>query len=204
MPVQRLLFLCFLLLMFAVGPVQAEPNRVDALRFLDRFQNVKVLNGTQNVGAIDLETATNDRLKLSSLRGKWIIMNIWATWCAPCIEEMPTLDRLKMMRASPDFDVLAVSVDLNKSGPRISYFLKRWNIKYIKALYDDTRVANKTLETGVLPVTYVINPQGRAVAVLSGPAHWASEEALAFVDTLQSDPNLFRYYSKQNASRKKP
>lgn len=109
-----------------------------------------------------------------------------------------------MMRGSGQFDTLAVSIDLNKSAERISYFLKRWNIKYLKALYDDTRFISQELDVNALPTSYVINPEGKALAVLYGPAPWASEEALAFIDTLQADPTVLDRYEKQDKSFIKP
>jgi thiol-disulfide isomerase/thioredoxin len=203
MPARHIFLVCAVLALLPL-PAQSEPSIRNTHRFLDGFQDVKVLDGGKDLSAFELETTTGAPLRLGDLKGKWLILNIWATWCAPCIEEMPKLDRLKMMRGSPQFDVLAVSVDLNKSAPRIAYYLKRWKIKYLKALYDDTRKVSKELDTRILPTTYVINPDGKAVAILYGPAHWASEKALSFVDELQNNPGALKRYVKQQNSPRKP
>lgn len=205
MPARLLLFvfLCF----FSWLPMaRAAEDTKAAFRFLDQFEVARVLPEPIDVADIQLETTNpNKPFVFGQQKGKWLILNIWATWCPPCIEEMPKLDRLKMMRGSPEFDVLAVSTDFNKSASRISYFLKRWKIKYLKALYDNMGKSLERLKYHAVPTTYVINKDGLAVAMLQGPENWASEDALAFIDTMQANPDFFNDYVKhQDSLQKKP
>ncbi len=115
---------------------------------------------------------------LADWRGKLLLVNIWATWCAPCKEEMPALDRLEAKLGGERFAVLPISVDqggLNK--PRA--FLGEIGADNLPLLLDQTSRLNFTLEAMGLPATLIIDAQGREIARMIGPAEWDSPEAIA-------------------------
>ncbi len=126
-------------------------------------------------------------LKLESFRGKVVLLNVWATWCAPCRHEMPSLDRLQKDLGSDKFEVVALSID--KSGlPGVKRFLEATGTTNLKAYVDPTTKLSKPLKIVGMPTTLLIDSQGREVGRLTGPAEWDSDAAKALVNkALQQD-----------------
>ena len=114
---------------------------------------------------------------LADWRGKLVLVNIWATWCAPCKEEMPALDRLQAKLGGEDFAVVPISVDrggVNK--PR--GFLEEIGADNLPVLLDQTARMNFKFDVMGLPATIVIDKQGHEIARMVGPAEWDSPEAI--------------------------
>ncbi len=117
---------------------------------------------------------------LADYRGKVILVNLWATWCAPCLEEMPTLDRLKAEVGSDRFDVLAISVD--KEGPEKSQaFLDKVGVEHLALLSDATMSLMFDLRAYGLPTTILFDEEGREIGRVTGPAEWDSDDAKALI-----------------------
>lgn len=117
------------------------------------------------------------------LKGKVVLLNFWATWCAPCVIELPTLDKLQGELGGAKFEVVAVSVDLrgmDKVGP----FWKEKGFKHLAVRLDQRSTMMKAFGTRGLPTTFLVDHEGNVVGYLEGHADWASPEAKA----------LMRYY----------
>jgi len=116
---------------------------------------------------------------LADWHGKVVLLNLWATWCAPCRREMPALDALKAELGGKDFDVVAVSTD--RGG--FDKPMKFWAEMGIKSLglYLDSGDATHGLGVIGMPTTLLIGRDGREVGRLIGPAEWASPEAKALI-----------------------
>ena len=123
--------------------------------------------------------ATGAARTLADWRGKVVLMNIWATWCAPCRKEMPDLEQLQKTLGGADFEVVAISLDRGSAeGPR--KFLQE-TAPGLKLFHEPTaRLANQLKVIG-MPATLLIDGQGREVGRLVGPAKWHSEDALRLV-----------------------
>ena len=123
---------------------------------------------------------------LARFRGNTILLNAWATWCVPCREEMPALDRLQ--GAAPNVTVVALNVDTTKKE-RAKAFFGEIGVKNL-GFYQDTdgksfealRKAGKVLG---LPTTFVVGPDGCEIAALAGPAKWDGDEAKALAEALK-------------------
>ena len=113
---------------------------------------------------------------LEAYKGKWLVLNLWATWCVPCREEMPALD--KLAAGVPKLAVVAVASGPNPV-PAIRSFLDKTGVKRVVVLRDPAQ--NLAHQMGVLglPVTVIVNPEGQEVARLIGGTDWASAEAKA-------------------------
>jgi thiol-disulfide isomerase/thioredoxin len=120
-------------------------------------------------------------ITLADWKGKVVLVNLWATWCAPCRKEMPDLAQLQKDYGGDDFEVVAISVDL-KGAEASSAFLKEIGADNL-ALYTDktTRVMKKLGAIG-LPVTILIDRQGKEIGRLLGPAHWTADEARKLIE----------------------
>ena len=120
---------------------------------------------------------------LSDYQGRVVLLNLWATWCAPCVKELPSLDRLQKELGSDDFIVLALSMDF-KGANVVAPFLKKIGVTHLDVLTDTKSHAMQRLESASLPITFLINKKGKLVARLDGPAEWDSVEAKALIEAL--------------------
>ena len=111
---------------------------------------------------------------LSDLRGKWILVNFWATWCGPCIKEMPDLERFSQSPAAKGLIVLAVSESL-ASHKKIVNFLKKYHITYT-VLNDPFGEVADTYHVRGLPTSALITPNGHLMWVLEGALNFTSPD----------------------------
>ncbi|WP_084440722.1 TlpA disulfide reductase family protein [Acetobacter nitrogenifigens] len=117
---------------------------------------------------------------LADYVGKPVILHLWATWCPPCVTELPTLARLAPQLERDGVVVLAVSLD-RSGAAKVAPFLARIGVTTLPPYYDPTAATAKALDEEALPVTVLIDRQGREVARRSGPVLWeapGAEEAL--------------------------
>jgi thiol-disulfide isomerase/thioredoxin len=134
----------------------------------------------QVMPGFQFEDGSGQPLTLADFAGKVVLLNIWATWCIPCREEMPTLDRLQTELGSLDFEVVALSID--RGGvDAVRKFYGEIGIERL-AIYIDSS-GNAATELGVvgLPTTLLIDRQGREIGRLVGPAEWDSPEMVGFL-----------------------
>lgn len=129
-------------------------------------------------------TADGRTFTFDELRGKTVLVNIWATWCPPCIKEMPSLDRLQKKRGGDDFEVVTISIDRTKYEP--AKFFADNDIQNLAPWHDGSYGIPGNLQLRGYPTTVIYNPEGLEIAVLEGEAEWDSAEALALIDYLLS------------------
>jgi len=128
------------------------------------------------------EAADGATFSLDELRGKTVLVNIWATWCPPCVAEMPSLDRLQALRGGKDFQVVTISIDRTKYDAA-KFFVDN-GIQNLSPWHDGSYGIPGNLQLRGYPTTVIYNPQGREIAILEGEAEWDSSEALALIDYL--------------------
>ena len=116
-------------------------------------------------------------LTLADFRGKVILLNLWATWCIPCIAEMPTLDRLQAKLGGPDFQVIVLAIDIG-GLPLVEKFYRALKLKALGIYVDKTTRARTALGIIGIPTTLLIDRQGREIGRFAGPAEWDSQEAI--------------------------
>ena len=119
-------------------------------------------------------------IKLSKWQGRVVLLNLWATWCAPCRKEMPTLNDVQQQLGSKDFEVVALSVD-RKGLEASSAFLKETGADSLGLYVDATTQSLEDLQAFGLPATLLIDRKGREIGRLLGPAEWNSAEAIALM-----------------------
>lgn len=115
------------------------------------------------------------------LRGKVVVLNFWATWCGPCKEEMPALDRLRRQFDQKDVAVYTITTDLQRDG--IKAFMDHLGLGLPVLLDEDKDVSSAFLVRG-LPTTVLIGRDGKLVGRAVGPRAWDSPEAVALVRAL--------------------
>ncbi len=129
-------------------------------------------------------------MTLADRAGKTVLMNLWATWCAPCRAEMPALDALQKEKGSEKFEVIAVNVDTG-DDTKPKKFLPEIGIQSLGYYRDNTLALFETLKKeGLalgLPVTLLIDGEGCLLASMNGPAEWSSDDAKKLIDQAVGD-----------------
>lgn len=126
------------------------------------------------------EDQSGTTLRLADFRGRVVLLNLWATWCAPCRREMPTLDRLQAMLGGPAFEVVALSVD-REGVPPVAAFYEELGLEALAIYVDSSTRAMRALGALGLPTTLLLDREGNEVGRLLGPAEWDSPEMVAFI-----------------------
>jgi thiol-disulfide isomerase/thioredoxin len=132
------------------------------------------------VPALDFKDGEGNPVALTDFRGKVVLLNIWATWCAPCREEMPALDRLQAELGGPEMDVVALSID--QSGVEaVKGFYKEIGLEHLGIYIDKTGQAGAKLVAIGIPTTLLIDREGRELGRRVGAAEWDSPEMVSFL-----------------------
>jgi peroxiredoxin len=119
--------------------------------------------------------------RLADYKGQVVLINFWATWCAPCRDEMPSIQRLKEKLDGRPFVVLAVNLDEPES--RIRKFLSEMRLDFVVLLDPERRVA-KAWEARILPASFIIGTDGRVRYTLVGEINWDNEHVVARITEL--------------------
>ncbi|MDP4822501.1 MAG: TlpA family protein disulfide reductase [Aestuariivirgaceae bacterium] len=132
------------------------------------------------LGPVSFTDGEGKPLTLADFKGRTVLLNLWATWCAPCRKEMPDLARLQEMLGGGTFEVVAVSVD-RKGAEASDAFLKETGATALKLYLEPTSAILNDLKSIGLPTTILINADGMEMGRLIGPADWASPQAVELI-----------------------
>jgi len=131
---------------------------------------------------ITVNSLKNVPLKLSSLKGKVVLLNFWATWCPPCREEIPSMMKLNSAMAGKPFQMVSVSID-EGGVPDIEAFFKTSGYS-LPTYTDQGGEAAKTYGITGVPESFLIDKNGILVKKVIGPLAWDSPETIAFIEGL--------------------
>ncbi|MEH6579181.1 MAG: TlpA disulfide reductase family protein [Amphritea sp.] len=134
------------------------------------------LENPQPVSEVQISDGAGKRLSLSDFKGKVVLPNLWASWCPPCIRELPALDRLQQRIGDEDFVVVAVSMDSETELAR-QVFVDRLSIKHLKLYTEPAEQLGKVFPVDVLPASFFINRDGQAMSVLRSYVDWDDPQA---------------------------
>ncbi|MGF1563476.1 MAG: TlpA family protein disulfide reductase [Geminicoccaceae bacterium] len=135
------------------------------------------------VAAFTFLDGDDNELTLAAFAGKIVVLNLWATWCAPCREEMPALDNLEAELGGDRFQVVALSVD-RASADKAQAFLDDLGVEHLDLYRDPGSASARALEAPGLPTTVILDGEGREVARVLGIEAWDSDAAVAFFRSL--------------------
>jgi thiol-disulfide isomerase/thioredoxin len=131
---------------------------------------------------LPITTLDGKEVRLSDFRGRVVLLNFWATWCPPCVREMPSLDRLHA-ELGQDVDVLAVSED-SGGAEAVTRFLAKTPVRSMTLYLDRQKRLERAFDTRALPTTFIIDQDGRIRARLDGAAEWDSPEMATLLRSL--------------------
>ena len=127
---------------------------------------------------VTFENAQGKLMNLAEFKGKVVLLNIWATWCPPCVEEMPTLNKLQTLLGGKEFAVVPLSIDKGGIFTVKSFYQDNF-IDHLPIYVDATTHAVDTLDILGTPTTILIDKQGREVARTLGPQNWDKPDVIA-------------------------
>lgn len=163
------------------SPALADVAAADAARAGDmqklNFAEPKVL---PEIGLVGMDDAPRS---LAEYRGKWVLVNFWATWCPPCRKEMPSLDALQGEMGGENLAVVTVATGRN-AVPAITEFFAEAGVTRLPVLRDPKAQLARQMGVAGLPVTVILNPEGEEVGRLIGDADWNGAEARAVLTAL--------------------
>lgn len=154
---------------------------------LDRFakgplKRLEVVEAPPPQPTLEFKMADNQTMTLQDYRGKVVLLNVWATWCPPCVVEMPMLDELQAKRGGDDFQVVTVSNDRIQVEPQ-DFFIQN-GITHLTPWHDATFSLPAKVGARGLPVSIFYDRKGREVARISGEVDWTQDEVDRFIDYL--------------------
>jgi len=170
----------FLILVVAALPAFGiMPENAAAGEVFDLLDSRK-RTAPKDVPDIEFYYEDDKTVKLSNFKGRFVLLNLWATWCPPCVEEMPSLERLQADMRHELVEVIALSEDF-KGLDKVRPFYKELGIKNLLPYADMKNKAMGKLGVRSLPSTIFINKEGKEILRLSGFVNWDSKEIRDFI-----------------------
>lgn len=179
---------CFFLALAAIlliTPADAAPDLARHEAFVKRFSEFEAYDPPKPLPFLNLRDLSGEKTVIGLSGGQWVLVNFWAVWCPPCVEELPTLQALREARSGDDFNITLISLDFPDSASDLRKLMTRRGIApETQTLYTrDTGIWDQLSIAGV-PTTLLIGPDGAIHYKLVGDMDWSAKETLAFIDDL--------------------
>jgi thiol-disulfide isomerase/thioredoxin len=129
---------------------------------------------------LEIQNADDKPMKLSDFKGKVVLLNFWATWCTPCVKEMPSLDRLQAAFPKDKFLIVALSID-GPTRPKVAPFYKDQKLANLGIYFDKGRKTMQGLDVTLLPTSILVDASGRELGRIEGDADWDMPESIALM-----------------------
>jgi thiol-disulfide isomerase/thioredoxin len=129
---------------------------------------------------LEFQDADDKPLRFAEFRGRALLINFWATWCVPCVKEMPSLDRLQAKFPRDKFLILPLSID-GPTKPKVAPFYKDRKLAHLGIYFDKGRKAMQGLDVSLLPTSILVDPMGHELGRLEGDADWDMPEGIALM-----------------------
>ncbi len=157
-----------------------------AALYADEFAELRAQAQQGLAPDFTLQDLAGESHQLSQWRGKLVLINFWATWCAPCRAEMPGLRKLWLQYRDQGFEVVVISVDEGMK-PRVARFVEMFELDFPVLLDPDSTVSDR-YQVGGLPHSVFIAPDGTLIAKVIGEREWDSEPVKQWIEALLSKP----------------
>ena len=158
-------------------------------RFARQFSHLKVKNRALPMPEVGFRGLNGKEISWDAFEGNYLLVNFWATWCAPCVVELPSLDKLRQRFDGKGLSVIAVSLDQTRDQDDIRKFLENRGIGDFAAYWDEFSQIQGRIRLRGIPTSFVLNPKGQILYVFEGDATWNAPDAITFFETLLNSEN---------------
>ena len=148
----------------------------------EELEDFELSKEKQNISDLKFKDDEGKEISFSDFQDKVLLVNFWATWCAPCIKEMPSLDRLKK-KINKNFDVIAVSVDRD-GVKKVKDFFNENKITNLEEYFDTKNSLAKEMNLIGLPTSFFINKKGDLIGYFQGDLEWDNNTVIEFINYL--------------------
>ena len=155
------------------------------------LRNFVEFHSARKVPDLRIYTLDGTEVDLKDYRGEVIILNIWATWCTPCVQEIPEI--LSLQKQLKDKKVKLIGVAIDNSVSTISRFLKRMKFQSLQTWVDPTQSVGRIIPLTLVPTNYVLDGRGNLIGEIKGFVPWSNPEVLQFINKLAekyADPKI--------------
>lgn len=153
-----------------------------------QMKNFVLAKSIQPRPKIKWKDAEGNDVSLDKFSGKVVLLNFWATWCPPCVRELPSINRLQKTLGGDSFTVVALNIDLS-GKPAAVPMVKRLNLDALDLYLDPTQISSKSLGLQAMPTTYLFSREGNILGLFRGGAEWDSKEARSLLKFFIDNPS---------------
>jgi len=179
---RRLGIVLYMALALGANAAAADTAALEALREGD-MKKLMFHSAPAPAPQVEFEREDGSAATLADYQGKHVVLNFWATWCAPCREEMPMLSNLQAEMGGDDFAVVTIATGRNPP-PAMKTFFDEIGVDNLPLHRDPKSALARQMGVFGLPITVILDPQGNEIARLQGDAHWDSDSAKAIIGAL--------------------
>jgi len=169
---------CFIYLLVSFSALahhgKSEPSDGTVASFIE-------VNPARYLTPVNFYNQQKQSVNFNHYKGKVLLVNLWATWCGPCLRELPALQRLSNKFAGTDFELLAISIDEDKSAEEIFTFYQKLKIDKLGFYFDKDQQLKEIFPIDVVPASFIINRQGEVISYMRSYADWDAPEATQMI-----------------------
>ena len=178
-------FFIFILIILTSLSFKSYNNKDNDLisEFLkNELEDFELSKEKKNISNLIFKDHKEKEISFSDFKGKILLVNFWATWCAPCIKEMPSLDRLET-KINGDFDVIAISVDRD-GVEKVTDFFDENKISNLEKFFDIKNSLAKEMNLYGVPTSFFVNKEGDLIGYYLGDMEWDNDTVINFINYL--------------------
>ncbi len=177
----RLSILSMIILGICLGSVMSLNGRSEGGDYAGSYLGIQEYSVPSEAKEFTLKDAANKKVNLKDFRGRVVMLNFWATWCGPCRDEMPSMEKLYKQFKDKGFVILAVAS--GEDAASVNRFYKQYNLTFPALIDPDYRVSD-SYKVWALPTTYFINARGQIIGKAQGGRAWDTKQAGQYVNSL--------------------
>ncbi|MEM9468689.1 MAG: TlpA disulfide reductase family protein [Pseudomonadota bacterium] len=167
--------------------VAEAPSEISEQKLTFDFRKKQYFDDPQDLPDISFLNPQGQSVTWSDFVGTYTLINVWATWCSPCVIELPTLEKLGDIFKDDGLRVIAISIDMTGDQERLRAFLDKRNISDFALYFDQERLLQKSIQMRGIPTTFLLNPEGKLIRIFEGEANWSAPPAVDYFNKLLNE-----------------